>query len=28
MKVRTYVVDDEPIARAGLRAMLRAFDWV
>ena len=28
MKVRTYVVDDEPVARAGLRAMLRAFDWV
>ncbi|HEX8212203.1 MAG TPA: LytTR family DNA-binding domain-containing protein [Longimicrobium sp.] len=28
MKVRTYVVDDEPVARAGLRAMLRAYDWV
>lgn len=28
MKVRTFVVDDEPVARAGLRAMLRAFDWV
>ena len=28
MKVRTYVVDDEPIARAGLRAMLRSFEWV
>jgi two-component system LytT family response regulator len=28
VKVRTYVVDDEPVARAGLRAMLRAFDWV
>ena len=28
MKIRTYVVDDEPVARAGLRAMLRAFDWV
>jgi two-component system LytT family response regulator len=28
MKVRSYVVDDEPVARAGLRAMLRAFDWV
>ena len=28
MKVRTYVVDDEPVARAGLRGMLRAFDWV
>lgn len=23
-----FVVDDEPVARAGLRAMLRAFDWV
>ena len=28
MKVATFVVDDEPVARAGLRAMLRAFDWV
>ena len=28
MKVGAYVVDDEPVARAGLRAMLRAFDWV
>ena len=28
MKVRTFVVDDEPIARAGLRAMLLAFEWV
>ncbi|HYE58350.1 MAG TPA: LytTR family DNA-binding domain-containing protein [Rhodothermales bacterium] len=28
MKVRTLVVDDEPLARAGLRAMLSAFDWV
>jgi two-component system LytT family response regulator len=28
VKVRTLVVDDEPIARAGLRAMLTAFDWV
>ena len=28
MKVRTFIVDDEPIARAGLRAMLLAFDWV
>ncbi|AHG93539.1 response regulator receiver (plasmid) [Gemmatirosa kalamazoonensis] len=28
MKVTAFVVDDEPIARAGLRAMLRAFDWV
>jgi len=28
VKVRTLVVDDEPVARAGLRAMLLAFDWV
>lgn len=28
MKVTTLVVDDEPVARAGLRAMLRAFDWI
>ena len=28
MKVATYIVDDEPVARAGLRAMLRAFDWI
>lgn len=28
MRVRTFVVDDEPIARAGLRAMLLAFEWV
>lgn len=28
MKVRTLVVDNEPVARAGLRAMLAAFDWV
>ena len=28
MKVTVFVVDDEPIARAGLRAMLDAFDWV
>lgn len=28
MKVTTFVVDDEPVARAGLRAMLLAFDWV
>lgn len=28
MKVRSFVVDDEPVARAGLRAMLSAFDWL
>jgi two-component system, LytTR family, response regulator len=28
MKVTTLIVDDEPVARAGLRAMLTAFDWV
>ena len=28
MKVRTLIVDDEPLARAGLRAMLTAFEWV
>ena len=28
MKVTTIVVDDEPIARAGLRAMLLAFEWI
>ena len=28
MKVTTFVADDEPVARAGLRAMLRAFDWI
>lgn len=28
MKVTVLVVDDEPIARAGLRAMLAAFDWI
>ena len=28
MKVTALVVDDEPIARAGLKAMLSAFDWV
>ncbi|HEU4520440.1 MAG TPA: LytTR family DNA-binding domain-containing protein [Thermoanaerobaculia bacterium] len=28
MRVRTFVVDDEPVARAGLRAMLLAFEWV
>jgi two-component system LytT family response regulator len=28
VKVTTYVVDDEPVARAALRAMLAAYDWV
>jgi two-component system LytT family response regulator len=28
VKVTAFVVDDEPVARAGLRAMLAAFDWV
>jgi two-component system LytT family response regulator len=28
VKVRTLIVDDEPLARAGLRAMLTAFEWV
>lgn len=28
MKVRVLVVDDEPLARAGLRAKLTAFEWV
>jgi two-component system LytT family response regulator len=28
MKVTALVVDDEPIARAGLKAMLAAFDWI
>jgi two-component system LytT family response regulator len=28
VKVTTFVADDEPVARAGLRAMLKAFDWV
>jgi two-component system LytT family response regulator len=28
VKVGTFVVDDEPVARAGLRAMLAAFEWV
>ena len=28
MKVSTFLADDEPIARAGLRAMLGDFDWV
>lgn len=28
MKVTTLVVDDEPVARAGLKGMLAAFDWI
>ena len=28
MKVTVLVVDDEPIARAGLKGMLSAFDWI
>jgi len=28
MKVTTLIVDDEPVARAGLRDMLRAIEWV
>ena len=28
MKVTAFIVDDEPVARAGLRAMLRDFDWI
>jgi two-component system LytT family response regulator len=28
VKVTAFVADDEPVARAGLRAMLGAFDWV
>ena len=28
MKVTALIVDDEPVARAGLRAMLTAIDWV
>ena len=28
MKVSTFLADDEPVARAGLRAMLGAFDWI
>ncbi len=28
MKVTAFVADDEPVARAGLRGMLRAFEWV
>jgi two-component system LytT family response regulator len=28
VKVRTLVVDDEPLARAGLRAMLTKYEWI
>jgi two-component system LytT family response regulator len=28
VRVTTLIVDDEPVARAGLREMLRAIDWV
>jgi two-component system LytT family response regulator len=28
VKATAFLVDDEPVARAGLRAMLAAFDWV
>ena len=28
MKLKAFIVDDEPIARAGLRAMLGAIEWV
>jgi two-component system LytT family response regulator len=28
VKVTTLVVDDEPVARAGLKGMLSAFDWI
>jgi two-component system LytT family response regulator len=28
VKVATLVVDDEPVARAGLKGMLAAFDWI
>src|SRR5687767_10118893 len=28
MKVTAFIADDEPVARAGLRSMLRAFEWV
>ena len=28
MKVTALVVDDEPVARAGLKGMLSAFDWI
>ena len=28
MKVATLITDDEPVARAGLRAMVRAIEWI
>jgi two-component system LytT family response regulator len=28
VKVTTLIADDEPVARAGLRDMLHAIDWV
>jgi two-component system LytT family response regulator len=28
VKVTTFIADDEPVARTGLRSMLRAFEWV
>ena len=28
MRVMTFIADDEPVARTGLRAMLRAFEWI
>jgi two-component system, LytTR family, response regulator len=28
MKVTTFIADDEPVARAALRAMLRSMDWL
>jgi two-component system LytT family response regulator len=28
VKVSTFLADDEPVARAGLRAMLGAFEWI
>src|SRR4051794_3743146 len=28
MRVATLITDDEPVARAGLRAMLRPLEWI